>query len=130
IKHSSEISSTNAFQLNKAQKDLSIKIFVEDTANFSIDNTSLYLHGKMMATLYNLDGYSLAPQSRYALDESIQKFVHGFELGEWKNENPIFINTPSKISRSFSKGTLEFDKVTNTCYVKGVGLSKNIYTWE
>lgn len=118
------------FNLNKAQKERGIQIFVEDTADASNDNNKLYLYGKMLSTLYNLDGYSLVPQSRYALNEKVERYLHGFELGKWKAQNPVYVEEATATSRSFSKGSLVFDKVKNECYIKGVGLSPSIYTWQ
>jgi len=118
------------FNLNKAQKERGIQIFVEDTADASNDNNKLYLYGKMLSTLYNLDGYSLVPQSRYALNEKVERYLHGFELGKWKAQNPVYVEEATATSRSFSKGSLVFDKVKNECYVKGVGLNPSIYTWQ
>lgn len=118
------------FNLNKAQKERDIQIFVEDTADASNDNNKLYLYGKMLSTLYNLDGYSLVPQSRYALNEKVERYLHGFELGKWKAQNPVYVEEATATSRSFSKGSLVFDKVKNECYVKGVGLNPSVYTWQ
>ncbi|MEC3000836.1 hypothetical protein P9030_23385, partial [Bacillus thuringiensis] len=118
------------FNLNKAQKERGIQIFVEDTADASNDNNKLYLYGKMLSTLYNLDGYSLAPQSRYALNEKVERYLHGFELGKWKTQNPVYVEETTATSRSFSKGSIVFDKVKNECYIKGVGLNPSIYTWQ
>lgn len=118
------------FNLNKAQKERGIQIFVEDTADASNDNNKLYLYGKMLSTLYNLDGYSLVPQSRYALNEKVERYLHGFELGKWKAQNPVYVEEATATSRSFSKGSLVFDKVKNECYIKGVGLNPSIYTWQ
>ncbi len=118
------------FSLNKAQKERGIQIFVEDTADASNDNNKLYLYGKMLSTLYNLDGYSLVPQSRYALNEKVERYLHGFELGKWKAQNPVYVEEATATSRSFSKGSLVFDKVKNECYIKGVGLNPFIYTWQ
>ncbi|MCU5076767.1 hypothetical protein OB985_04085 [Bacillus cereus] len=118
------------FNLNKAQKERGIHIFVEDTADASNDNNKLYLYGKMLSTLYNLDGYSLVPQSRYALNENVERYLHGFELGKWKAQNPVYVEEATATSRSFSKGSLVFDKVKNECYIKGVGLNPSIYTWQ
>lgn len=118
------------FNLNKAQKERGIQIFVEDTADASNDNNKLYLYGKMLSTLYNLDGYSLVPQSRYALNEKVERYLHGFELGKWKAQNPVYVEEATATSRSFSKGSLIFDKVKNECYVKGVGLNPSVYTWQ
>lgn len=118
------------FNLNKAQKERGIQIFVEDTADASNDNNKLYLYGKMLSTLYNLDGYSLVPQSRYALNEKVERYLHGFELGKWKAQNPVYVEEATATSRSFSKGSLVFDKVKNECYIKGVGLNPSVYTWQ
>ncbi|MED2040440.1 hypothetical protein P4V58_25460 [Bacillus wiedmannii] len=118
------------FSLNKAQKERGIQIFVEDTADASNDNNKLYLYGKMLSTLYNLDGYSLVPQSRYALNEKVERYLYGFELGKWKAQNPVYVEEATATSRSFSKGSLVFDKVKNECYIKGVGLNPFIYTWQ
>ncbi|PFP65370.1 hypothetical protein COK00_12300 [Bacillus cereus] len=118
------------FNLNKAQKERGIQIFVEDTADASNDNNKLYLYGKMLSTLYNLDGYSLVPQSRYALNEKVERYLHGFELGKWKAQNPVYVEEATATSRSFAKGNLVFDKVKNECYIKGVGLNPSIYTWQ
>ncbi|MGE7726772.1 hypothetical protein [Bacillus cereus] len=118
------------FNLNKAQKERGVQIFVEDTADASNDNNKLYLYGKMLSTLYNLDGYSLVPQSRYALNEKVERYLHGFELGKWKAQNPVYVEEATATSRSFSKGSLVFDKVKNECYIKGVGLNPSVYTWQ
>ncbi|PEK88288.1 hypothetical protein [Bacillus mycoides] len=118
------------FNLNKAQKERGIQIFVEDTADASSDNNKLYLYGKMLSTLYNLDGYSLVPKSRYALNEKVERYLHGFELGKWKAQNPIYVEEATATSRSFSKGSLVFDKVKNECYIKGVGLNPSTYTLQ
>jgi len=120
---------SQTFNLNKAQKEMNIQILVEDSADFNADNNKLYLHGKMMATLFNLDGYSLAPVSRYGLNEKVQTFLKGFELGKWKVTNPIYVEETKTTSRSFSKGTLIFNKQTNECYVEGVGVSPVLYSW-
>ncbi|MES9681804.1 hypothetical protein ABWK22_02565 [Gottfriedia acidiceleris] len=130
IKNDPSIISSLIFNLNKAQKEKGIKVFIEDTTDFSKDNNLLYLYGKMLSTLYNIDGYSLAPKSRYALNEVVESYLHGFEIGQWKVSNPIYIEEPTSVSRSFSKGNIVFDKVKNECYVKGVGLSPTIYTWQ
>lgn len=94
------------FNLNKAQKERGIQIFVEDTADASNDNNKLYLYGKMLSTLYNLDGYSLAPQSRYALNEKVERYLHGFELGKWKTQNPVYVEETTATSRSFLREAL------------------------
>lgn len=129
-KNNSTVIPSVVFNLNKAQKERGIQIFVEDTADVSNDNNKLYLYGKMLSTLYNLDGYSLAPQSRYALNEKVERYLHGFELGKWKAQNPVYVEEATATSRSFSKGSLVFDKVKNECHIKGVGLNPSIYTWQ
>lgn len=118
------------FNLNKAQKEKGVKIFVEDTTDINSDSDKLYLYGKMLSTLYNLDGYSLAPKSRYALNEKVERYLHGFELGQWQTSTPVYVEEATSTSRSFSKGSIVFDKVKNECYVKGVGLNPTIFTWQ
>ncbi|MEX3713326.1 hypothetical protein ABFV99_13060 [Cytobacillus horneckiae] len=122
--------SGEVFNLNKAQQERGIKVFVEDTSDIDEKSLSLYLHGKLLSTLYNLDGYSLAPKSRYALNEKVNKYLHGFELGRWKTSTPVYVENASSTSRPFSKGTIVFDKVKNKVSVEGLGLDPNIYTWQ
>ncbi|TKI95464.1 hypothetical protein FC702_30570, partial [Bacillus cereus] len=43
---------------------------------------------------------------------------------------PVYVEEATATSRSFSKGSLVFDKVKNECYIKGVGLNPSIYTWQ
>ncbi|UOE58062.1 hypothetical protein [Cytobacillus oceanisediminis] len=130
IKNDPSIISSKVLQLNKAQQEKGISIFVEDTADIVNDNRLLYLYGKMLSTLYNFDGYSLAPKSRYSLNEKVERYLHGFELGKWKAETPIYVEDTTKVERSFAKGKIVFDKVNNQCAVEGVGLNPLIYTWH
>lgn len=118
------------FDLNRAQKEKGVKIFVEDSADISADKNTLYLYGKLLSTLYNLDGYSLSPKSRYSLNEKVEKYLHGFELGQWQTESPIFVEDAQTVSRSFSKGSIVFDKVKNQAYVEGISLDPTVYTWQ
>lgn len=116
--------------LNSIQINQGISVFVEDTADLEDNKESLYLYGKLLATLYNLDGYSLAPTSRYSLNEPIERFLHGFELGAWKVDKPVYVQSASTVKRTFSKGRLVFDQDRNEAYVEGVGLPPTLYTWQ
>lgn len=118
------------FQLNKAQSEKRIKVIVEDTTSDLQGSVRIFAHGKMMATLFNLDGYSLVPNSRYSLSEKVERFVQGYEIGAWKVDEPIYIEEENQTSRAIAKGKIVFDKNKNKCYVSGVGLSPEIYTWE
>lgn len=130
VKNEVSIITSKVFNLNKAQKEKSIQIFVEDTTDISLDNGSLYIYGKLLATLYNLDGYSLAPNSRYALNEKVERYLHGFEIGKWKVTDPIYVEDVNFTYRTLSKGKLKFDKTKNEVYLEGVELSNSIYTWH
>lgn len=130
VKSDSSVVSNLVLNLNRAQRDKGVSIFVEDTADESKDNSNLYLYGKLLSTLYNLDGYSLAPNSRYTLNENVNRYLHGFELGKWKVNEPIYVEDNTSVSRSFSKGNIVYDKAKNVCYVEGVGISSSIYTWQ
>ncbi|MFE4029140.1 hypothetical protein ACFX4N_23585 [Priestia sp. YIM B13551] len=130
VKNNPDLITSKVLNLNKAQKEKGIKIFVEDTADISPENGEYYLYGKLLSTLYNLDGYSLAPKSRYALNEKVERYIHGFELGQWQVANPIYVEEPERISRSFSKGVIVFNRETNEAFIEGVGLAPTIYTWQ
>lgn len=129
-KNDPSVITNQLINLNKAQQEKGVQVFVEDVADTSTDNGPNYLYGKLLSTLYNLDGYSLAPKSRYALNEKVEKYIHGFELGQWKTQSPIYVEDTTSVSRTFSKGNIVFDKVKNECFVEGVGLAPTLYTWQ
>lgn len=116
--------------INKAQKELGIRVFVEDKMDFADNKNTSYVHGKMLATLFNIDGYTISPASGYALGEKVERFIHGFETGPWKDVNGIFVDGTTEISRALPKGTVVYDKVENKVFLRGAGLTPTLYTWE
>lgn len=130
VKSTPEMIEERVFDLNKAQKDLGIKVFVEDHMDMDSDKLHNFLHGKLLSTLYNLDGYSISPTSGYSLNEKVEKFTSGIDLGKWKTDEPIFVSNDKIISREIEKGTIVYDRTLNKVFLKGVSLSSDIFTWH
>ncbi|MEK1828999.1 hypothetical protein AAAC51_07570 [Priestia megaterium] len=129
-KNDPEVISNHILNLSKAQKENKLKILVEDVADKGSENGAQYLYGKLLSTLFNLDGFSLAPKSRYSLSEVVEHYIHGFELGAWQADSPVYVETNNSVSRRLAKGNIVFDKIKNEVFVEGIGLSPSLYTWQ